>query len=440
MAENSITVDHLTKIFHLFDKPTDRLKEALLPFGKAYHRDFYALNDVSFEIKKGETVGIIGKNGAGKSTLLKVLTGVLTSSSGQYFVDGKVASLLELGTGFNPEMTGIENIYLFGSLIGYTHQQMKAKIESIIEFAEIGDFIRQPVKTYSSGMYVRLAFSVAINVEPDVLIIDEALSVGDIRFQLKCYRNLKEIQARGTTILLVTHDTGAVLSYCSSAIWLENGKVKATGSPKNICKRYLSFMTYGVTTNDEENNSVCKERSADDGLSAITAIPFETVDHCNSFGDGGAKITGVAVCCAKTRSSLHTIDTISPVSLFIEFEVYQDIYQPIAGFFFSDVKGNAIFGSNNIYRGIPFPPFRAQINKKEIIEFKFTFPRIRNGDYVLTVAIAEGSLDNHIQHHWVHDAFVLKVHIPTVEHQVGNQIILEEIDIRCPTYDQKYCE
>lgn len=203
----AIKVQNLTKVYKLYDKPIDRLKEALHPLKKKYHKDSYALNDVSFEIKKGETVGIIGKNGAGKSTLLKIITGVLTPTSGHVHVNGRIASLLELGAGFNPEYTGIENIYLQGTLMGYSHEEMKAKVDEILAFADIGDFVYQPVKMYSSGMFARLAFAVAINVDPDILIVDEVLSVGDIAFQSKCFNKFKEFQRGNKSIYTAKRDT-----------------------------------------------------------------------------------------------------------------------------------------------------------------------------------------------------------------------------------------
>ena len=217
MPNTAIKVSHLTKVYKLYDKPIDRLKESLHPLKKKYHKDFYALNDVSFEIKKGETVGIIGKNGAGKSTLLKIITGVLTPSSGHVHVNGRIASLLELGAGFNPEYTGIENIYLQGTLMGYTKEEMEAKIDEILTFADIGDFVYQPVKSYSSGMFARLAFAVAINVEPDILIVDEALSVGDMYFQQKCMDKINTMRSRKMTLLFVSHSIGQVKKICEKA-------------------------------------------------------------------------------------------------------------------------------------------------------------------------------------------------------------------------------
>jgi len=225
MNSTAIKVSHLTKIYKLYDKPVDRLKESLHPLKKQYHKEFYALNDINFEIKKGETVGIIGKNGAGKSTLLKIITGVLTPTSGSVHVNGRIASLLELGAGFNPEYTGVENIYFQGSLMGYTREEVAKKVDEIIAFADIGDFVYQPVKMYSSGMYARLAFAVAINVDPDILIVDEALSVGDFAFQFKCFQKFQAFQKAGKTILFVSHSTQQIIQYCNKAMLIHGGKL-----------------------------------------------------------------------------------------------------------------------------------------------------------------------------------------------------------------------
>ena len=245
MPNTAIKVSHLTKVYKLYEKPVDRLKESLHPLKKKYHKDFYALNDVSFEIKKGETVGIIGKNGAGKSTLLKIITGVLTPSSGHLHVNGRIASLLELGAGFNPEYTGVENIYLQGTLMGYSHSEMEAKIDVILSFADIGDFVYQPVKSYSSGMFARLAFAVAINVEPDILIVDEALSVGDSAFQRKCFAKMEDVKAKGTTIIFVSHSEGQIVELCSRAIFIHSGQLVLDGEPKRVTGLYSKMMNSG---------------------------------------------------------------------------------------------------------------------------------------------------------------------------------------------------
>ncbi len=247
-----IKVNNLTKTYHLYDKPQDRLKEALHPFRKSYHHDFHALNDVSFEIKKGEIVGVIGKNGAGKSTLLKIITGVLSPTSGSVEVIGKVASLLELGAGFNPEMSGIENIYLNGTIMGFTKKEMDMKVNTIIEFADIGEFIHQQVKTYSSGMFARLAFSVAINVKPDVLIVDEALSVGDMSFQAKSMVKMKDLMNKGTTVLFVSHDIGAIQSLCKKVIYIDDGQMIAYNNVDDVTSLYLKNQQ--KSTNIELSN------------------------------------------------------------------------------------------------------------------------------------------------------------------------------------------
>ena len=242
IPEVAIKVENLTKIYPLYDKHIDRMKEALHPFRKKYHQDFYALKDVSFEIKKGETVGIIGKNGAGKSTLLKILTGVLTPTSGSVHVNGRVSSLLELGTGFNPELTGMENIYFFGTVNGVSKKEMDSKVDEIIDFAEIGEFIHQPVKSYSSGMFARLAFSVAISIEPEILIVDEVLSVGDFSFQRKCMKKIDKLRDDNVTVLYVSHDVSSVRKLCTMAMWFNKGECHEKGDPEEIVRIYSDYM------------------------------------------------------------------------------------------------------------------------------------------------------------------------------------------------------
>ena len=238
----AIKIENLSKIYKIFDKPIDRMKEALHPFHKRYSKDFYALKNISFTLKKGETLGIIGKNGAGKSTLLKIITGVLTPSSGKIQVNGRIASLLELGAGFNPEMTGVENIYMNGTLMGYSKEEMDKRIDNIVSFADIGDFINQPVKMYSSGMFARLAFAVNAFVEPDILIVDEALSVGDNAFQIKCMRRMKELMEGGTTILFVSHDINAIRRFCTKAVWINDGTIKLMGDVNWVVDKYVEFL------------------------------------------------------------------------------------------------------------------------------------------------------------------------------------------------------
>ena len=238
----AISVQDVTKVYRLYEKPIDRLKESMSISHKSYHRDFYALNGISFQVEKGQTVGIIGTNGSGKSTILKIITGVLTPTTGTVSVDGKISALLELGAGFNSDYTGIENIYMNGTMMGYSKKEMDEKLQDILDFAEIGDFVYQPVKTYSSGMFVRLAFALAINVEPEILIVDEALSVGDVFFQAKCYRRMEEIRKSGTTILMVTHDMGSIIKYCDKVVLLNKGEFVAEGTAGHMVDLYKKIL------------------------------------------------------------------------------------------------------------------------------------------------------------------------------------------------------
>ena len=238
----AIKVENLSKVYKLYNAPIDRMKEALHPRKKSYHKEFYALNDVSFEIKKGQTVGIIGKNGSGKSTLLKIITGVLTPTTGKVTVNGRISALLELGAGFNPEYTGMENIYFQGNLMGFEREEMEAKVQEILDFADIGDFIHQPVKNYSSGMFARLAFAVAINVEPEILIVDEALSVGDAQFQAKCLAKIKEMKKQGVTFLLVTHAMDTAIEFCENGLYLKRGEFQMFDATRLVSERYQADL------------------------------------------------------------------------------------------------------------------------------------------------------------------------------------------------------
>ena len=251
-CEYAIQVQDVSKIYRLYEKPIDRLKESLSPTHKSYHRDFFALSNISFQVKKGETVGIIGTNGSGKSTILKIITGVLTPTTGNVRVSGVISALLELGAGFNMDYTGIENVYMNGTMMGFTRSQMDEKLPEILEFADIGDFVYQPVKTYSSGMFVRLAFALAINVEPEILIVDEALSVGDVFFQSKCYRRMEEIRKQGTTILMVTHDMGSVIKYCDRVVLLNKGHYVAEGPAGKMVDLYKKILANQMDALEEE--------------------------------------------------------------------------------------------------------------------------------------------------------------------------------------------
>lgn len=254
MTDLAMAVKDVSKVYHLYNKPVDRLKESIHPFRKKYHQEHYALRNVSFELKRGETLGIIGKNGSGKSTLLKIITGVLTPTAGTVEVNGKIAALLELGAGFNMEFTGIENIYMNGTIMGYTKAEMDAKLDEIVAFADIGDYIYQPVKMYSSGMFARLAFAVNSNVNPDILIVDEALSVGDMFFQAKCMARMRVMMEQGTTVLFVSHDSNTIKSFCRKALWLNYGETLMYGDSAEVVSAYEKALTEQVNINNAGNN------------------------------------------------------------------------------------------------------------------------------------------------------------------------------------------
>ncbi|SEA13545.1 teichoic acid transport system ATP-binding protein [Oribacterium sp. KHPX15] len=267
-----IDVKDVTKIYRLYDKPIDRLKEAVSLTHKNYHRDFYALNHINFKVGKGESVGIIGTNGSGKSTILKIITGVLTPSDGEVNIKGIICALLELGAGFNPDYTGIENVYMNGTMMGFTKEQMDEKLQEILDFADIGDFVNQPVKSYSSGMFVRLAFAMYVAMDPEILIVDEALSVGDVFFQAKCYHRMDELRRNGTTILMVTHDLGSVMKYCDRVVLINKGEKIAEGKPGEMVDLYKKILAGRFTEEDKKN--IEKKRDADAAVSFIDGQDF----------------------------------------------------------------------------------------------------------------------------------------------------------------------
>jgi len=401
MSNVAIKVNHLTKVYKLYDKPIDRLKESLSPFKRNYHKDFYALNDVSFEIKKGETVGIIGKNGAGKSTLLKIITGVLTPTSGHVHVNGRTASLLELGAGFNPEYTGIENIYLQGTLMGYAHEEMETKIDEILAFADIGDFVYQPVKSYSSGMFARLAFAIAINVDPDILIVDEALSVGDAAFQNKCIRKMEEIGKKGITILFVSHDSQTINKFCNRAIWLNSGIIKEQGNPEQILENYMSFMSYGVETQRDANNP--NEEKMNINKSTFDLKDVTTFD---SFGEKKALIESIGFF-DENNIPITNIKQGAQVKFVCEFSTSIDLYDVGIGVLLKDTLNNEILTFNSYMYSTPLEHIEKNQKTRTIILFKV--PKLYPKEYLVTVALSEGTQLNHIQQHWIHSATTINI-------------------------------
>lgn len=400
-TQTAITLDRITKIYKLYDKPVDRLKEAINPFGRKYHKEFYAVNDVSFSINKNETVGIIGKNGSGKSTLLKMITGVLTPTSGALQVNGSISALLELGAGFNPEYTGIENIYLNGTIRGFSRERIEEKLDDILSFADIGDFVHQPVKIYSSGMFVRLAFAVAINVDPDILIIDEALSVGDIRFQQKCFRKIEELK-HNKTVLFVSHDMATITNYCDRAIWINEGRKLEDGTPRELAKQYQAYMMGSKLT--KSRGLQTKEKSA-------ASLSQEEVDslpaNLDVLGDNKARITGITMLDGITNEKTALFHPGQAAKVIIKLVSNEYIENPLIGFSIKDRLGNIIAECNNVV----IDSHVDSIESDQTVSYTFAFhlPFLNKGTYTISPAVASGTLEDHVQHSWVHDAYVFQV-------------------------------
>lgn len=367
LDDRIIHVEHVSKVYALYDSPMDRMKEALSIRKKSFHKDHVVLNDFDLDIRRGESVGIVGRNGAGKSTLLKMITGVVTPTTGTIDTNGKISALLELGAGFNMEYTGRENIYLNGRMMGYTRSEMNRRVGSIIEFADIGDFIDQPVKTYSSGMFARLAFAVSINVEPDILIVDEVLSVGDTRFQIKCIQKMKELKEKGTTILFVSHATEQIKQFCTRCIWMRDGHIEMDGEASEVVDLYESHMKTGLD------------------LKELLNIRDENDGKLPDVGEGGkpkidmlAAIEDVQI----NKVRFHTFDTLEVT---VTYQIFED---KIDGFFFgvafySADRSDYIFGPNTHLEGKEVP---AERGRHKVVYRVPRLPLIQ-GTYVVDVGI-----------------------------------------------------
>ena len=337
MSEFAIQVKHLDKMYKLYNKPSDRLRETL--GFKVPVREHYALRDVNFQVERGETVGIIGTNGSGKSTILKIITGVLNPTAGEVKVDGRISALLELGAGFNMEYTGIENVYLNGTMMGFSKEEVDARLQDILDFADIGDVVYQPVKSYSSGMFVRLAFAVAINIDPEILIVDEALSVGDVFFQAKCYRKFEEFKKMGKTILFVSHDLSSISRYCDRVILLNKGVKLEEGSPKQMVDMYKQLLVGQDPAKAEEKKEEQKESWSQQ---------FQVNPNMLEYGTKLAEIVDFAVLDDKDRCT-NTIEKGSSFRIRMKVVFHQDIQEPIMAYTFKDIKGTEITGTNTLF-------------------------------------------------------------------------------------------
>lgn len=416
--DSVIQVSGLSKDYQLYARPSERLKHVLPRFLRRLLKvrqpeRFSALRDISFEIFKGETIGIIGRNGSGKSTLLQIVCGTLAPTAGHARIRGRVAALLELGSGFNPEFSGRDNVSLNASLLGLTPEQLADRMPSIEAFADIGEFIEQPVKTYSSGMLVRLAFAVIAHVDADVLVIDEALAVGDAFFTQKCMRFLRGFMERGT-VLFVSHDTGAVRALCNRCIWIDGGRVRMEGPAKDVCESYLEqYFEASGSTSGATSLPVGRSPSRPRGRDVRSVVidrstlrndlrVFDFDPESPSFGAGGALIEDVSLRAAHGGAVAWTSGG-EYVCLSIEVRAAQAMRSPIVGFYVKDRLGQTLFGDNTFLSFVESPvecPPGARLRA----EFEFQMPRLPVGDYVVTAAIADGTQEEHVMHHWIHDA------------------------------------
>ena len=403
MSNNiSIKIDNVSKIYKLYDKPIDKVKEALSLSRKKRYEEFYALRDISFEVYKGETFGIIGTNGSGKSTLLKIITGVVKPNQGNIQINGKVSALLELGAGFNPEYTGMENIYLNGITMGYSREEMEQKIPEILSFADIGDFINQPVKNYSSGMFARLAFAVAINVEPEVLIVDEALSVGDVFFQNKCFKKFDELRSKGITVLFVSHDLGSVKQMCSRVLWIEHGVQQMCGESVEVCNAYSNSIRKNSFFVDKNKLSDFYEVQRMN-LQAYPPVSYAKESKCND---------AVMIKSAFFQNSDGEIVTeleSGKKYTFVEIiESLRQIEKCIAGFTIETLKGLWVINCNTAICAQK-EPFRVNANSIVRVEFSFVMPPIMKGNYIVGAAVSEGEIEEFEVLTWLYQVLDISV-------------------------------
>jgi lipopolysaccharide transport system ATP-binding protein len=432
-TEYAIEVSNLGKSYQMYGRPSDRLKQMLMRGRKQYFKEFWALKGVSFQIKKGETVGIIGRNGSGKSTLLQMICGTLNPSEGEVKVNGRVAALLELGAGFNPEFTGVENVYMAASLYGLSKEEIDQRFDAIIAFADIGEHLLQPVKTYSSGMYVRLAFAVIAHVDADILVVDEALAVGDAVFTQKCMRFIRKFKENGT-LLFVSHDMGSVLNLCERVVWLHSGKIRQMGQAKNISEAYLQYTLQEVYGKEAELQTIerlednrhpntadqldtdLNSQLNDSENSDVIALDYQSqvsvqnnLSEANGWKSGVGEILSVKLIAIEAgKESNGVLKGGEIVKMSITAVAHEDMDRPILGFLVRDKLGQDLFGENTL----SFTALQPQViteGQQFRAEFVFKLPMLPNGDYSIMTSLADGDLYNHVQHHWLHNALILHI-------------------------------
>ncbi len=402
----ALRVEKVSKQYRIYERPGDRLKESLTRGLLRRHQEFWALRDVDFEIEAGTTVGIVGPNGCGKSTLLQIISGTLAPTHGDVYHEGRIAALLELGAGFDPEFTGVENVYMNARLLGLSRRETDALFPAIERFAEIGPFLYQPVKTYSSGMYVRLAFAIAASVEPDILIIDEALAVGDAVFQHRCLRRINELHERGATVLFVSHDAAAVRALCSRAIMLRAGSVIADGKPADVLNLYQKIIMEREQAYDAESGAVSSAIEQSDK----TLAP---VSYAYRHGDGSAEILGAELIDA-AQARVEIVETGEPLTLRVVMRFNHDVDDPVIGFLFRNSHGIHAYGTNTKEQQIEFGAVRAG----ELVEVDFAFDCWLGADQY-TISLAVHSREGQA-YDWLDAALFLRVTSLTLTEGIAN--------------------
>ena len=393
-----VTLRNLSKKYPIYERPSHKLLELLTWGRRQFHREFWALKDIDLEVFPGTTLGVIGQNGSGKSTLLQLVAGILTQTRGDRFVNGTVSALLELGSGFNLEFTGRENVFMGGAIIGLHQRQMEEKLDEILEFAEIGDFIDRPVKTYSTGMFMRLAFSVAIHVDPDILLVDEALAVGDLIFQHRCFNRVRRLKAEGKTILFVSHDLQAVTQFCDRAILLDAGQKLADGTPDEVVQRYRALI-FEREQRAAGQGEVPSGSLQDDSVPVVDVIPRI---H-NRYGNKGAEIQGI-ILYSLDGEVLNQAQIGEDVQLVISARIHSSISNPIIGFTVRDRLGVEITSSNTAYEGLHLPA--AEPGDILTVGFRIQLPQLHPGSYSISPAIAQGNIWEHSIEDWIDNAYI----------------------------------
>jgi lipopolysaccharide transport system ATP-binding protein len=412
-AEVVIEARGLGKCYQLYDKPVHRMLQSLLGRRRIFYREFWALRGVDFTLRRGETLGIVGRNGAGKSTLLQLLAGTLKASEGQVSTHGRVAALLELGSGFNPEFTGRQNVYLNASILGLSRNEVEARIDSILAYADIGEFVDQPVRNYSTGMVMRLAFAVVVHVDADVLIIDEALAVGDAFFMQKCMRYLREFRKRGS-MLFVSHDSSAVASLCDRALWLEHGSVRQLGEARDVMQEYMQAslseaggMTSSGTAGMARRTAAPRRREVDARQALfdrstlrndIHVLPFRP--DAKAFGQCRVRIDHAELC-DEQGQPVSLVLAGECVVLRVELLADADVGNAITGFYVKDRLGQLLFGDNT---GLAQADgFDLAAGQRAVASFCFVMPRLLPGDYFVAIGVSEGTQEQHVVQHWMHE-------------------------------------